>query len=118
MPNGPLLMIPGPIEFEPEVLAAMATPSPSHMDLDFARVFGRALVNMREVFRAPTGQPFAIAGTGTLAMELAAANVVEPGDRVVVVNTGYFGDRMGRIVERLGATPDHVRAPIGEVPSL
>lgn len=111
-------MIPGPIEFEPEVLAAMAVPSPSHMDLDFARVFGRALVNMREVFQAPSGQPFAIAGTGTLAMELAAANVVEAGDRVVVVNTGYFGDRMGRILERLGATAEHVRAPIGEVPSL
>jgi alanine-glyoxylate transaminase/serine-glyoxylate transaminase/serine-pyruvate transaminase len=118
MPKRPLLMIPGPIEFEPEVLAAMATPSPSHMDLDFARVFGRALVHMREVFRAPTGQPFAIAGTGTLAMELAAANVVEAGDRVVVVNTGFFGDRMGRIIERLGATAEHVRAPIGEVPSL
>jgi alanine-glyoxylate transaminase/serine-glyoxylate transaminase/serine-pyruvate transaminase len=118
MPKRPLLMIPGPIEFEPEVLAALATPSPSHMDLDFAKVFGRALVRMREVFKAPSGQPFVIAGTGTLAMELGAANVIEAGDRVVVVNTGFFGDRMGRIVERLGATPEHVRAPLGEVPSL
>ena len=118
MPKRPLLMIPGPIEFEPEVLAALATPSPSHMDIDFAKVFGRALVRMREVFQAPGGQPFVIAGTGTLAMELAAANVVEAGDRVVVVNTGFFGDRMGRILERLGAMPEHVRAALGEVPSL
>jgi alanine-glyoxylate transaminase/serine-glyoxylate transaminase/serine-pyruvate transaminase len=51
-------------------------------------------------------------------MELAAANLVEAGDRVVIVNTGYFGDRMGRIVERLGATPDHVRAEVGDVPDL
>jgi alanine-glyoxylate transaminase/serine-glyoxylate transaminase/serine-pyruvate transaminase len=114
----PLLMIPGPVEFEPEVLAALANPSPSHMDADFAKAFGRALVRMREVFGAPGGQPFVIAGTGTLAMELAAANVVEAGDRVVVVNTGYFGDRMGRIVERLGATAEHVRAELGDVPAL
>ncbi len=118
MPKRPLLMIPGPIEFEPEVLAALAQPSPSHMDPDFARTFGRALVRMREVFESPGGQPFVIAGTGTLAMELAVANVVEAGDRVVVVNTGFFGDRMGRILERLGATPDHVRAEIGAAPDL
>ncbi len=111
-------MIPGPVEFEPEVLAALASPSPSHMDPDFARAFGRALAAMREVFGAPGGQPFVVAGTGTLAMELAAANVVEAGDRVVVVNTGFFGDRMGRLVERLGATPEHVRADIGGVPDL
>jgi alanine-glyoxylate transaminase/serine-glyoxylate transaminase/serine-pyruvate transaminase len=118
MPKRPLLMIPGPIEFEPEVLAALASPSPSHMDPDFARAFGRALVRMREVFGAPGGQPFVVAGTGTLAMELAAANVVEAGDRVVIVNTGFFGDRMGRIIERLGATAEHVRAEIGSVPDL
>jgi alanine-glyoxylate transaminase/serine-glyoxylate transaminase/serine-pyruvate transaminase len=118
MPKRPLLMIPGPVEFEPEVLAALASPSPSHMDPDFARAYGRALGRMREVFEAPGGQPFVVAGTGTLAMELAAANLVEAGDRVVIVNTGYFGDRMGRIVERLGATPEHVRAEVGEVPDL
>jgi len=73
---------------------------------------------MREVFGAPAGQPFVVAGTGTLAMELGVANVVEAGDRVVVVNTGFFGDRMGRIVERLGATAEHVRAEIGGVADL
>ncbi len=111
-------MIPGPVEFEPEVLAALAGPSPSHMDPEFARAFGRALGRMRDVFVAPAGQPFIVAGTGTLAMELAAANVVEAGDRVVIANTGFFGDRMGRIVERLGATPEHVRAELGGVPDL
>jgi alanine-glyoxylate transaminase / serine-glyoxylate transaminase / serine-pyruvate transaminase len=118
MAKRPLLMIPGPVEFEPEVLTALGRPSPSHMDPDFARVFGRALAKMREVFGAPGGQPFVVAGTGTLAMELAAANVVEAGDRVVIVNTGFFGDRMGRILERLGASPEHVRAEIGAVPDL
>lgn len=113
-----LLMIPGPIELEPEVLRALGRQSPSHMDPDFARSFGRALGRMREVFGAPNGQPFIIAGSGTLAMEMAVANVVETGDRAVVVNTGYFSDRMGLILERLGAEVEHVRAPVGDAPDL
>jgi alanine-glyoxylate transaminase/serine-glyoxylate transaminase/serine-pyruvate transaminase len=59
-----------------------------------------------------------VAGTGTLAMELAVANVVEAGDRVVVVTTGWFGERMVKIIERLGATADVVRADVGDVPDL
>jgi len=113
-----LLMIPGPIEVEPEVLRAVGRAAPSHMDPDFARAFGRALSRMREVFVAPTGQPFVVAGSGTLAMELAVANVIEPGDRAVVVNTGYFSDRMGAILERLGARVEHVGAPVGGAPDL
>ena len=111
-----LLMIPGPIEVEPEVLRAVGRAAPSHMDPDFARAFGRALGRLREVFCAPQGQPFVVAGSGTLAMEIAVANVVEPGHRAVVVNTGYFSDRMGAILERLGARVAHVRAPVGGAP--
>ena len=112
-------MIPGPIEFEPEVLRALGRQSPSHMDPEFARSFGSALKTMRNVFGAPSGQPFVIAGTGTLAMEVAVANIVEAGERAVVVNTGFFSDRMGAILERLGAKVDHVHAPaIGDAPDL
>jgi alanine-glyoxylate transaminase/serine-glyoxylate transaminase/serine-pyruvate transaminase len=118
MTKRPILMIPGPIEFEPEVLAALGRPSLSHTDADFAKAFGGAIRRLRELFGAPTGQPFVVAGSGTLAMELAVANVVQANDRVVVVNTGYFGDRMGKIVERLGATVEHVRAPLGDSPAL
>lgn len=113
-----LLMIPGPIEVEPEVLRAVGRAAPSHMDPDFTRAFGRALTRMREVFAAPSGQPFIIAGSGTLGMEFGVANIVEPGDRAVVVNTGYFSDRMGHILDRLGARVVHVRAPVGGSPDL
>jgi alanine-glyoxylate transaminase/serine-glyoxylate transaminase/serine-pyruvate transaminase len=51
-------------------------------------------------------------------MDLAAANLVEPDDKALVVNTGYFSDRMGDILERYGATVDHVRATIGDLPRL
>jgi alanine-glyoxylate transaminase/serine-glyoxylate transaminase/serine-pyruvate transaminase len=80
--------------------------------------FGRTLEGLRKVFLAPQGQPFVVAGSGTLAMEMAAANLVEEGDRAVVVDTGYFSVRMGSILERHGAQVTRVPAPPGEVPSL
>src|SRR5262245_11696170 len=113
-----LLMIPGPIELDPEVLRAMSRPQLGHMDPEVARAFGRVLSRLREVFLAPSGQPFVIAGSGTLAMEIAVANVVDPGDRAVVVNTGYFSDRMAAVLGRLGARVVDIRAPLGEVPDL
>ena len=74
---------------------------------------------MRQVFLCPHGQPFVIAGSGSLAMDIAAANLVEPGDKALVVNTGYFSHRMAAILERYGATVTHVRAPsVGDVPDL
>jgi len=114
-----LLMIPGPIEFTPEVLRAMGTSTVSHVSPGFIECFGQALERLRQVFLCPGGQPFVIAGSGTLAMDIAAANLVEPGDEALVVNTGYFGDRFGTILERYGATVTHVRAPvIGDAPTL
>jgi alanine-glyoxylate transaminase/serine-glyoxylate transaminase/serine-pyruvate transaminase len=118
MPERTLLMIPGPIELDPEVLRVMARPQLGHMDPLVAAAFGRVITRLREVFQAPGGQPFVVAGSGTLAMELAVANLVDPGDRAVVVNTGFFGDRMHAILDRLGARVDDVRAPVGQVPDL
>jgi alanine-glyoxylate transaminase/serine-glyoxylate transaminase/serine-pyruvate transaminase len=113
-----VLMIPGPIELDPDVLRALARPQLGHMDGQVAAAFGRVLARCRDVFQAPGAQPFVVTGSGTLAMELAAANVVDAGDRAVVVNTGYFGDRMRAILERLGARVTEVRAPLGDVPDL
>ena len=116
MKDRTLLMIPGPIEFEPAVLAALGAPTTSHVAPDFIEAFGQALERMRQVFLCPDGQPFVMAGSGTLAMDLAGANLVEPGDKALVVNTGYFGDRFGALLERYGAEVTHVRAPVGRPP--
>jgi alanine-glyoxylate transaminase/serine-glyoxylate transaminase/serine-pyruvate transaminase len=113
-----LLMIPGPVELDPDVLGALARPQLGHMDPEVTAAFGRVLARAREIFQAPGAQPFVIAGSGTLAMEIAVANVVDPGERAVVVNTGFFSDRLGAILERLGARVEHVRAPLGDVPAL
>ena len=114
-----LLMIPGPIEFTPEVMRAMGMPTASHVAPNFIEAFGQALERLREVFLCPGGQPFVVAGSGSLAMDMAAANLVEPGDRALVVNTGYFGDRFAAILDRYGAAVTEVSAPaIGDEPEL
>ena len=118
MKDRTLLMIPGPIEFEPAVLAAMGAPTTSHIAPDFIETFGQALERMRQVWLCPDGQPFVVAGSGTLAMDLAGANLTEPGDKALVVNTGYFGDRFAALLERYGAEVTHVRAPVGGRPAL
>jgi alanine-glyoxylate transaminase / serine-glyoxylate transaminase / serine-pyruvate transaminase len=116
MKDRSLLMIPGPIEFEPAVLSALGAPTTSHTAPGFIETFGQSLERMRQVFLAANGQPFILAGSGTLAMDTAGANLVEPGDRALVVNTGFFSDRFGALLERYGAQVTHVRAPVGDRP--
>jgi alanine-glyoxylate transaminase/serine-glyoxylate transaminase/serine-pyruvate transaminase len=73
---------------------------------------------MREVWMSPKGQPFIVAGTGTLAMDMAAANLIERGDNVLVISSGYFGKRFKDILDRYGANTTLLEAPLGEIVPL
>jgi len=108
-----LLVIPGPIEFSDEVLLANATPAVSHVSLPFAPVFGDCIRMLREVLYAPNGQPFLVAGSGTLGWDMAAVNLVEPGEEALVLNNGYFGDCFAACLETYGAKVTKLTSPIG-----
>jgi len=110
-----LLMIPGPIEFEPEVIRALGQPTTSHVAPDFIESFGHALEMMRQVWQSSSGQSFVVAGSGTLAMDLAGANLVEEGDRVLVISTGYFGLRFAELLKRYGARVTLLQAETGQI---
>lgn len=113
----PLLMIPGPVELSPEVRCAAAVAPPSHTAPDFIDTFAVCLDRMRQVWRAgDDAQPFLLAGGGTAAMDMAVSNLTEPGDRALVVNTGYFSDRIADMLRRAGATVEQVRSPVGSAP--
>ena len=71
MKDRPLLMIPGPIEFDPAVLAMLGEPTTSHLAPEFIEAFGYALEQLRHVFLCLDGQAFVLAGSGTLAMDAA-----------------------------------------------
>jgi len=113
-----LLMIPGPVEFEPKVLEALGEPTTSHLAPDFIEAFGQSLQDMRRVFESSSGQPLVLAGSGTLAMDCAGANLIDPGDKALVIETGYFSDRFATILERYGGQVTRLSASIGDRPSL
>jgi alanine-glyoxylate transaminase / serine-glyoxylate transaminase / serine-pyruvate transaminase len=114
-----LLMIPGPVEVSPAVREAYSVPPPGHLAPEVIEAFGASLEMMRRVWlAAPSSQPFAFSGSGTTAMEMAVANLIEAGDAVVVVNTGYFSDRMVEMLRRAGADVVDLTAVPGEVPNV
>jgi alanine-glyoxylate transaminase / serine-glyoxylate transaminase / serine-pyruvate transaminase len=115
----PLLMIPGPIEISPGVLNAYQHPPKSHVSADIIEAFGSSLESMRHVWCADAdAQPFILAGSGTAAMDMAVANLMEPGDRALLVNTGYFSERLAEMLRRRGAEVTSVTADVGKAPSL
>ena len=112
-----LLMIPGPIEVSPAVQEAFATPPPSHVAPPVIEAFGVSLERMRAVWEAADdSQPFIVAGSGTLAMEMAVVNLLDPGQKALVVSTGYFSDRMADMLQRRGVEVVEVGAPVGDAP--
>ncbi len=112
-----LLMIPGPIPVSDAVVAAAAQPPASHLAPHIIEDFGRSIELMRQVWCADADhQPFIVAGSGTIAMDMAACNLVQPGDRVIVMNSGYFSDRMAEMLRRRGAEVTQLRADPGSAP--
>src|ERR1700681_1996009 len=108
-----LLMIPGPTAITAEVLAAGARPVLSHSDPRVRTFVAESLARLRMLFDAPSSQPIIATGSGTLAMEIGLANLIEPQDRVLIVETGVFGGRFRTIAERNGAELRVERSPLG-----
>ena len=99
-----LLLGPGPSPVSARVMQAMGSPVLSHLDPDFMVILDDVRARLARVFGAEEGAfTFAVSGTGTSGMEAAVANVTRAGSRVLVVVTGYFGDRLAQIFERYGA---------------
>ncbi len=115
----PLLMIPGPIEYSDNVLKAMSHPSMSHVSPAFVAVFGECLGMLRKIFltKDPASQPFVLSGSGTLGWDLVACNLVESGDDVLVLHTGYFADSFTECFETYGVKAVQLKAPFGSRPS-
>ena len=109
-----LLLIPGPSPVHARILEALAEPTVSHVSAEMAADLGEALGNLKKTVFCAGGEPFIIAGAGTLAMEIALLNIAERGDRILVLSQGYFGDRMGQICDSFGLANDVVRSPWGQ----
>src|SRR5687768_6263196 len=99
-----ILLGPGPSLISPRVTRAMSAPMLSHLDPQFLEIMDDTRARLARLFQAPEGAfAFAVSGTGTSAMEVAVANLVEPGKRVLSIVTGYFGERLSEMCRRYGA---------------
>ena len=116
MPEKRYLVTPGPTPVPPEVLAATAAPMIHHRTPEFRTILARVLERLQQVFRTERDVVlFTSAGTG--AMEAAVANLCSPGDGVLVVSHGYFGERWAAIARGYGCDVDHLRYEWGETPN-
>ncbi|KAI9613779.1 hypothetical protein H4Q26_009626 [Puccinia striiformis f. sp. tritici PST-130] len=111
-----LLVIPGPIEVADEVLLANASASVSHVSAGFIGIFGETLEMLLKLLytSVETGsQAFVVSGSGTLGWDMVAANLVEHGEKVLVLSNGYFGEAFRDCLEAYGAEVDILSAQLG-----
>lgn len=102
------LMIPGPTPVPPAVTAAMSRPIIGHRSAEFAALIERVNEKLKKVFQTKN-DVFVLASSGTGGMEAAVANVVNPGDKVITLNTGKFGERFGELARKYGAEVDEIK---------
>jgi alanine-glyoxylate transaminase/serine-glyoxylate transaminase/serine-pyruvate transaminase len=109
-----VLLGPGPSTVHPRVLQALANPVMGHLDPAFFQIMDDVCEMLRLVFHTSNSMTVPISSTGTGAMETACANIIEPGDSVLICRNGYFGVRLGDIAERCGATVHLMDTPWGK----
>ncbi len=114
-PPSRLLLGPGPSMVAQSVLDAMSKPLVGHLDPEFIRMMEEIKAMMRTVFATENPMTFPVSGTGSAGMEFCMANLVEPGDQVVVCVNGVFGGRMAEVASRCGAEVIRVEAAWGHI---
>ncbi|MVN88697.1 aminotransferase class V-fold PLP-dependent enzyme [Deinococcus sp. HMF7620] len=109
------LLTPGPTPIHPAALRALTRPMLGHMDPEVFALNSEIQAGLRTMYGAAEGTFTALlAGTGSLGMEAGFANLVEPGDEVLVCTNGSFGARMAEMAGRYGAQVRLVTAPLGQ----
>lgn len=109
-----LLMGPGPSCVPPAVYAALGRPTIGHLDPYFLEIMDAIKVQLRELFHTGNTLTLPMSGTGSAGMETCFVNLVESGDRVLVVVNGVFGKRMQDVAARQGAHVDALEVEWGK----
>ncbi|MCM3390112.1 pyridoxal-phosphate-dependent aminotransferase family protein [Ureibacillus chungkukjangi] len=113
MKNKELLLVPGPTPVVDEIYESLASETRGHTDPRFAAIFKSAIKQTKELLQTD-GEVFIVAGSGTLAMEMAIVNTVGKGEKLLVISHGYFGDRFTPLAEAFGIEVDVLQAKWGK----
>jgi len=111
------LFTPGPTPLLPAAQTAMASFSLHHRTADFRALFTRVLTDMKE-FIGTKNDVLVLACSGTGVMEAAVSNLTSPGDKVLVLTAGKFGERWRDLAKAFGCSVDLLSAPYGATISL
>ena len=87
-----MVMIPGPTPVVRSIQEQMGREIQAFGDPRFVKDYKGVIDDLGQLFGCD-GKTFVVAGTGTLAMEMALSNVTKRGDDVLIVSNGFFGDR-------------------------
>jgi aspartate aminotransferase-like enzyme len=107
-----LLLAPGPTPVPARVRLAMAQPMFHHRTPQFSALFGEVRQALRELYQTKQ-DVLMLAASGTGAMEAAVCNCFAPGDEVIVVNGGKFGERWGKLAKSFSIEPIEIRVEWG-----
>ena len=107
------LLAPGPTPIPPEVLQAQSRPILHHRTPEFEALFARVRAGLADLLET-RNEVLVLAASGTGAMEAAVVNLCSPGDEVIVVRCGKFGERWGEIGRAFGLRVHTVDAPYGD----
>ena len=111
------LFTPGPTPLLPAAQTAMASFTAHHRTADFRALFQRVLADMKE-FIGTKNDVLVLACSGTGGMEASVLNLTSPGDKVLVLTAGKFGERWTGLAKAFGCNVDVLSAPYGETFSL
>jgi len=107
-------MIPGPTPVIDSIQKQMGRPTAAFGDPDFVKDYKEVIADLKEMW-GTEGEVFVIAGSGTIAMEMAIANTTKKGDNVLIISHGYFGDRFIDLCERKGIHVDVLSSEWGKI---
>ncbi len=108
-----LLLVPGPTPVIDSIQEAISQPTMNHTDPRFAKIFKNAIERTKEFFKTD-GEVFLVAGSGTLAMEMALVNTVARGEKILIISHGFFGDRFIKLGAAFGIEMDVLQAEWGK----
>ncbi len=107
------LLAPGPTPVPERALLAMAQPMIHHRTPQFSAIFKEAATLLKDVFRTKE-DVLILASSGTGAMEGSITNFFSPGDEVITVNAGKFGERWGQIANVYGLKVHEIKVEWGD----
>ncbi|MGA2833754.1 MAG: alanine--glyoxylate aminotransferase family protein [Terracidiphilus sp.] len=107
------LFTPGPTPLLPAAQFAMAAADMHHRTPEFRALYQKVLAQLK-VFVGTQNDVLLLASSGTGAMEASVSNLTSPGDQVLVLTAGKFGERWVELAKAFGCVAEVVKAPYGE----